>query len=356
MLSRFALTLVALCACLSRAHAAEIIAFPLDQPRQGAILVTGDITVQDRDEFLIKIAPFSSGVVMLDSRGGSAYAGIEMGKAIRMRGFTTWVPSGSLCASACAMAWLGGTRRLMGKNALIGFHSVYQIDNGKPIETGSGNALYGAYLSQLGLSDRAIMYLSDAAPTSMNWLTPAQAESFGIALAVFDPKPNGASSGAKQVASLDDRASDFIIALYVLVSGPTEKYLRILAGIYADQAIYYGKETSREDIVAQITRFTERWPNRSYTVRPDSLNIDCDGRIPQCRVTGLIDFDAKSSVRNQRSHGTANIDYLLIFRQGSRWPVIISESGKVVTRQIEPLNVANDGGTANGEASSHVAK
>jgi hypothetical protein len=181
-LSAVALFLV-LCICLSGAEAAEITAIPLDEPGKGAIILNGDITPDDREQFLTKIAPFSGGLVILNSRGGSAYAGIAIGKAIRMRGFITWVPSGSFCASACAAAWLGGIRRLMGKDALIGFHSVYEIDDGKRVETGAGNALYGAYLSQLGLSDRAIMFLSGAAPTSMNWLTPSQAESFGIDLA-----------------------------------------------------------------------------------------------------------------------------------------------------------------------------
>ena len=259
------LVLAAFCVCLN-SKAAEITAIPLDQPGQGAITIDGDLTPEDRENFLIKIAPFSGGMVVLNSRGGAAYAGIEIGKAIRMRGFTTWVPSGSFCASACAMAWLGGTRRLMGKGALIGFHSVYRLENGKQVEASSGNALYGAYLSQLGLSDRAIMFLSDAAPSSMNWLTPSEAESFGITLTVFDPKPTTAEAvpEVKQVASLEARSRDFIIALNLLVSGPSEKLLQIVNGLYSEEVLYYGKETSRDQVVSQMTAFVTRWPIRTY--------------------------------------------------------------------------------------------
>jgi hypothetical protein len=128
-----------------------------------------------------------------------------------------------------------------------------------------------------------------------------------------------------------------VIALHVLVSGPTEKFLQVISGIYSDQVVYYGKETTREDVIAQITRFTNRWPIRTYTVQPGTLNVQCDQRVPQCRVTGLVDFDARSIERNKRSHGVASFDYLLVFRPNMRWPVVISENGNVVSRQVDPL-------------------
>jgi hypothetical protein len=339
------LLIAALFSCLS-AKAAEMTAIPLNQPGQGAIIINGDLTPEDRENFLIKIAPFSGGMVVLNSRGGTAYTGMEIGKAIRMRGFTTWVPSGSFCASACAMAWLGGARRLMGKDALIGFHSVYRLDNGKPVETSSGNALYGAYLSQLGLSDRAIMFLSDAAPTSMNWLTPSEAEGFGITLSLFDPKSTTAEAQPeiKQAGSIETRSRDFIIALHLLVSGPTEKFLGIVNGLYSEEVLYYGKEIPRNQVIFKITAFANRWPIRTYIVQPTSVAIHCEQPSSQCRVTGLVDFDARSPDRQQWSHGVASFDYLLVFYPNSKWPLILSENGKVVTRQVDPLAEAGTQG------------
>jgi hypothetical protein len=227
----------------------------------------------------------------------------------------------------------------MGKDALIGFHSVYQMQNGKAVEIGSGNALYGAYLAELGLSERAIMYLSNAAPDSMQWLTPAQAETFGIALTVFDPKPSE-STAAPPVASsqtIEQRARDFIIALHVLTSGPSDRLIRILNGIYADEVLYYGKQTSQADVIAQIDKFLDRWPIRSYSVQPASLDVHCENINSQCRVMGLVNFDARSPARQQWSHGVASFDYLLIFRPNLKWPIIVSESGNVVTRNVDPL-------------------
>lgn len=349
MLFRFLAFLVL--ACCSSAKAAEIKAIPLNAPGKGAILVNGDIKYEDKEVFLSKISPFSSGLVVFNSRGGSAFAGIGIGRAIRMRGFTTWVPSGSFCASACAIAWLGGVRRLMGRTALIGFHSVYTVKNGAPVEASAGNAVYGAYLAQLGLSDRAIMYLSNAAPTSMNWLTPAEAQSFGIDLKVFDPTANSAAvtSAVPNPGSLESRSRNFVIALNVIISGPTEQYLKVINGIYADQVLYFGKLLPRADVVDQLTKFIARWPIRTYVVQPNSLSVQCNSQTLECHVSGLIDFDAKSPARKQWSHGVATFDYLLSYRPGVKWPVIVNEGGSVVKRKVEALQtVAPSAGNALG--------
>lgn len=321
------------------AQAAEINVMPLKDDGTAAIFVTGDLKFDDRESFLTKIAPFKGGLVVFDSKGGSAYAGIEIGKAIRMRSFMTWVPSGSSCASACAMAWLGGTKRLMGKTALIGFHSVYRFEGGAPVETGSGNAIYGAYLAQLGLSDRAIYYLSSAAPESMNWLTPAEAESLGITVAVYDPTPTqpAARPNGGAVSNLETRSKDFVVAINVVISGPTEKYLNIVNDIYSEQVLYFGKLLPRSEVVNQLTRFIARWPARNYLVRPESMKVQCNEQTRECRIDGMIDFDARSPERKQRSHGVATFEYLLSYRSGARWPVIVSEGGNVVDRNVEAL-------------------
>lgn len=333
------------------AFAAEITALPA-KDRDGIILIEGDFKFDDREQFLAKIAPFATGLVILNSNGGNAYAGIEIGKAIRMRGFTTWVPSEKVCASACAFAWLGGTKRLMGKTALVGFHAVSKVQSGERVETGYGNAMYGAYLGQLGLSDQAIFYLSNAAPSSMNWLTPEVGEKYDIGFIVFDPKSDTTPSTAPtarvpvvppspsaglSVVEMDERARNMVIALNVIMSGPDEDYFKILDGLYADQVVYFGKQMNRADIVAQLTKFVGRWPTRSYVVRPDTLRVQCDRSLSACQISGMIDFSAKSTARNQWSRGTATFDYMLAFRPGQKYPVIVNEGGAVVDRQMTAL-------------------
>lgn len=360
---KISIFVVALLLACGVARAAEITVIPL-KDRDGIILVEGLLNFDDKEAFVAKIAPFSGGVVILKGPGGSAFAGIEIGKAIKMRGFTTWVESGTSCESACAIAWLGGARRLMGKAAAIGFHAVYKMERGAPVETGVGNAMYGAYLAQLGLPDSAIMYLSNAAPKEMNWLTPADAEAIGIKVAVFDPNskpvsvspslpsppvavaptiPQVGPSMVPQVPpataydAIDLRARDFVIALNVVISSPGDQYVRLVDGLYADQVLYFGKQLARSEVVAQLAKYVERWPDRSYVVRPETLRVQCDYQTYACRASGTLDFSAKSVTRNQWSRGAATFEYLLAFRPNQKYPVIVNEGGAVLNREMTSL-------------------
>ncbi|MSP05150.1 MAG: hypothetical protein EXR05_07905 [Acetobacteraceae bacterium] len=58
----------------------------------------------------------------LASDGGRLIAGLEIGTAIRDRQLTTIVQDFARCASSCALAWLGATRRYMAASARTGFH------------------------------------------------------------------------------------------------------------------------------------------------------------------------------------------------------------------------------------------
>lgn len=143
-------------------------------------------------------------VVVFESPGGSLLAGLAMGRAIRIQGAHTAVDDGAACASACGLAWLGGVRRLMGHSAKVGFHAAYYVDDqGRAIETGQGNALIGAYLNQLGLSEKAVLYITQAAPAEMTWLNFDDADDLGIPVRPLGgaaPTPAAAPSAPPQAS------------------------------------------------------------------------------------------------------------------------------------------------------------
>jgi hypothetical protein len=150
------------------------------------ITIEGDLKLGDEKKFIEKVLKVQDGVVVLGSDGGNLRAGIEIGKAIRLKGLQTFVPDGALCASACAIAWLAGAPRLMSPTAKVGFHAAYKLENGESQVSGPGNALAGAYLNMLGLPDRAITYITSAAPRDMTWLSFKDAEEVGIDVKQFD--------------------------------------------------------------------------------------------------------------------------------------------------------------------------
>jgi hypothetical protein len=87
------------------------------------------------------------------------------------------------CASSCALAWLGGTTRLMAPQAQIGFHAASDGETGKV--TSAGNALVGAYLNKIGLPYSAVVYITSAAPEAIAWLSKSDAERLGIEVSLY---------------------------------------------------------------------------------------------------------------------------------------------------------------------------
>jgi len=96
------------CAVLSAgsAHAASI-SIESTGP-DPVVVVQGSFEGKDGEQFFTKTGSLSAAIIRLESNGGSLVAGIQIGETIRLKGFQTLVPAGARCASACAMAWLGG--------------------------------------------------------------------------------------------------------------------------------------------------------------------------------------------------------------------------------------------------------
>jgi hypothetical protein len=82
---------------------------PSDRP--DVIFVTGDFDVGDEKKFVNTALNSESAIVVFQSSGGNVLAGIAIGKAVHLKGFATLVPNAVQCASACALAWLGGRVR-----------------------------------------------------------------------------------------------------------------------------------------------------------------------------------------------------------------------------------------------------
>ncbi len=79
---------------------------------------------------------------------------------------------------------------------MIGFHAAYNVQEDRKVESGVANALLGAYLSRIGLPDRAVIYITKASPSSMTWLDLEHARAVGIDATPLDDSPNNAPQEA----------------------------------------------------------------------------------------------------------------------------------------------------------------
>jgi hypothetical protein len=317
----------------TRAIAADIDVKHLDNGST-QIAIEGEFELSDVDTFRTKVESLSTArvTVAFRSEGGRLVAGIRIGALIREKKFNTVVPDGASCASACALAWLGGTRRFVGQDSSVGFHAAYILKSHGPTPSGSGNAVLGAYLNQLGLSEKAILYITQTAPTSIQWMSLEDAAEHGIAVALLSPQhaaPGANAAGiAENLESPEQRASEVVRLLVARSSGPSAEVLPSLEGLYGERVLYYGRSTSRQAVLRSKHRVADRWTERAYTIR--SLSATCDGAGRTCRVKGVMSWKYYDANTTSRSRGVASFEYRVVLADEA--PQIVAETRAVHER------------------------
>jgi hypothetical protein len=340
------------------AHSATI-KVDTSNPALALVSINGPFEFGDEVKFVSAVLSIGPAVVGLESNGGNLHAGLEIGKAIRLKGFHTYVPPGATCTSACALAWLGGTPRVRSRSSRIGFHAAH--DSEKNVFA-VGNAMIGSYLTHLGLSASAIVFITEADPREISWLTEAGARRYNIEVGLFDPgdedddppesrqapqraaPPRPPASAAPSApaapqrradslpADLRERTEYFLQRHFAAMSGDTDdQALAYLIAAYAESIDYFGQMKSRAEVIANNARFIERWPRRRYQVRGAPESIACN--LGLCDLTAVVDWVAVSEPRRVRSEGSSRINMRIDFltRQNGR---IVSENGVTLERRI----------------------
>ncbi len=113
------------------AASVEVIAHGEDR----VVIFSGPVTRADVPRMAVVL---DSGLrireVRFDSRGGNLEAGIAIGEQIRARRVATRVTRGSVCASACVYAFLGGLVRMVDADGRIGIHMASGAFNDDYVE------------------------------------------------------------------------------------------------------------------------------------------------------------------------------------------------------------------------------
>jgi hypothetical protein len=154
----------------------------------------------------------------------------------------------------------------------------------------------------------------------------------------FQATPSAPQAPASSTPESEAR---FIVSA-VIAAGNSEN-IGSVGAYYDDTVNYYGKPTSRADVIGDKMKFAQRWPSRNYTIRPDSMTVKCEEVRPviDCSVTGLLDWQASNS--SKRSSGVASFTYrlsvgtMLYARRESRLR-ISDETSAVITRNITDIS------------------
>lgn len=151
------------------------------------ITIDGDIVSGDVERFRQISLRYPEAFVVLNSDGGLLHPAIEMGKIIKVMGYATAVVDDGVCASACALIWMAGDKRMLFTGGRIGFHAAYLNERGRPIESGVANALVGNYLTLLGASAKTVVFATTAPPDRLLWLSAANKDMAGIDFETIAP-------------------------------------------------------------------------------------------------------------------------------------------------------------------------
>jgi hypothetical protein len=188
---KYALVIAALVPLLllSKAMAITVAVNEPDAYGRTFVDVVGDIDLGDDLLFAQKVATLPDGqsvIMSLSSYGGKIAAAIPIGRLIHSKGWRTYVPPKTVCASACGLLWLASLGHTVGKDALIGLHAAYDIKTNRP--SGVGNALIGAYLYEIGADTTTIYCVTavDTGPKDALWLNADIAQQCHVTWSTLD--------------------------------------------------------------------------------------------------------------------------------------------------------------------------
>lgn len=306
------------------------------------ILIEGEFQYRDDPVELAK-AVLSSGakLVTFNSNGGNVHAAMQYGRAIRRLGLGTVQIRSAQCASACALAFVGGQSR-DAEPGSIGVHrSSFSDDAG--LDGQSAVAAIQAvtaeiltYLVEMGVDPKLLQLSLSTDSSDMRYLTSSEMTQLRVTLSRSD-RPVNAQMGQTKAPSQqpsspsslgggdDDRAKaiEFLGKYHEAWSGPASKAIAFMRSAYADSVAFYGKTLSRDEVLKDKETFLDRWPKRAYGIRHGSERLVCGLK---CSGTAVVEWFAFSPKRGKTSSGSAEISIVWNPRTGE----IETESSRVL--------------------------
>ena len=149
--------------------------------------------------------------------------------------------------------------------------------------------------------------------------------------------PQNITPAAPKAAQMSDTSAAEVRAKTILgdlVAAFNNGDTGLIGSLYAATVRYYGKPAAKPDVLADKLKFMQRWPNRNYSIREDSLTVTCSGtETIRCTAAGLMDFDASNA--SKRSTGITSFTY--VFTSNNLGPPsleVTAENSSVITRDV----------------------
>ena len=203
--------------------------FKIDRPCDGngdfcgpRIYAEGEIQSDTPDHFVAfvrqnraELPPVP--IVVLDSPGGNMFAGMELGQAIRSLAFDTEILDEQLCASACALAFLGGATREFDRSGKFGVHQFSSTaGNMGDSLTQVTVVAVATYIESMGVDRGLLDVASLVPPNSIYWLTDEQRRQLRV--------DNSQTTYSKWVLDSDQAGNPYVHATLLLAGDRLKAY------------------------------------------------------------------------------------------------------------------------------------
>lgn len=177
-----------------------------------AIVADGEITDSTPDEFIAFVRANSRArdvrsVVLLNSPGGKVVASMELGRVFRKVGAATVVAravsdgdgrshlTAGRCFSACVYALMGGRKRVVPAQSLVGIHRMFALEAGadpaggggarRRFDNGDMRGVLSRYSEAMGVS-RDLINMAERTPTeSIHVLSPSEVQRWRLGSSRF---------------------------------------------------------------------------------------------------------------------------------------------------------------------------
>ncbi|MBO0128989.1 hypothetical protein [Agrobacterium sp. OT33] len=307
------------------------------------LLLKGEFTTSDNpDQLTREVAASGAKLITFNSNGGNVATAMAYGRMIRSLGLSTLQLRSAECASACALAFVGGVNRQAEPGAIGVHQSSFSPESSLEghIAVAAVQALTAqimTYLVEMDV-DPKLLQLSLSVPSDdMRYLTASEMQNYKVtwgsladltesaSTAKVAPKaaPEAPLATEAPPPTTEEKASSFVTAYYDAWSRRNVEALAFMEKAYADTVDFYGKTTPKVSVIDEKRNFANRWPVRAYSVKAGSMKVTC---AETCKVDGIVDWYTKRDVGNRISSGSA--EFSLVWDQ--RAGVILSETSKVI--------------------------
>ncbi|MGO7979596.1 hypothetical protein ACC691_16980 [Rhizobium johnstonii] len=317
-----------------------------------ALVVQGEFEISDDPVSLAgEVAQFKPKFITFKSPGGNVASAMKIGRMIRALGVSTLQIRSAECASACALAFVGGVQR----SADAGSIGVHQASFSGDAALDSKTAVTAVqamtaeiigYLTEMGVSPQLLQLSLSIESSDMRYLTSSEMANWGVTTPVAAasalnvdkpavqapqaPEMPAVSANADPKPEIDDQAALAFVAKYHDAwSQPNTQALAFMRNAYADEVDFFGKQVTVADVLKDKETFAGRWPERAYSVRHGSETVRC---IATCQITGTVEWFTRSPQRGKASSGIADFEVTW----DPRSKKIVGESSKVIKADNAP--------------------